>query len=118
MENTLDSFKSRFSSVFRPSPPFNSESHVIFSQSLLSNLLGGLSYFDGDTLVDESHAAEFSEASPLFWKDADKARRKGKPQAKGPFELLTHVPSRSVFPRGFLWDEGFHLLLVVDWDLD
>ena len=33
-------------------------------------------------------------------------------------ELFSAVPSRSSSPRGLLWNEGFHLLVVLEWDLD
>eukprot|EP01025_Chloroclados_australasicus_P010178 TRINITY_DN14015_c0_g1_i2.p1 TRINITY_DN14015_c0_g1~~TRINITY_DN14015_c0_g1_i2.p1 ORF type:complete len:873 (+),score=84.18 TRINITY_DN14015_c0_g1_i2:337-2619(+) len=61
----------------------------------LSNMLGGMGYFQGSSLVklQEEVIEEY-----------------------GPFSLYTAVPCRPKFPRGFLWDEGFHQLLVQQWD--
>ncbi|KAF2471559.1 glycoside hydrolase [Lindgomyces ingoldianus] len=118
VKNNFQSFQSRFSAVFNPNTPFGSESHTVFSQTLLSNLLGGLGYFYGDSLVDDSHAPEYEETAPNFWEKIAESRVRAKHSSKGSFELFSHVPSRPFFPRGFLWGEGFHLLLVLDWDLD
>ena len=86
---------------------------------MLSNLLGGIGYFYGDAVVDRSYASEYDEENEGFWEDTAEARaRSGVHKLEGPNELYTCIPSRTFFPRGFLWDEGFHLLPIIDWDMD
>ncbi|NXL68983.1 MOGS glucosidase, partial [Chordeiles acutipennis] len=67
-----------------------------FAQAALSELLGGVGYFHGRSLL----------RSPPH----------EQPVPAAPAALFTAVPSRSFFPRGFLWDEGFHQLLLGRWD--
>jgi hypothetical protein len=70
------------------------ESQRDLSQYALSNLLGSLGYSHGRFLASEGDQIAL----------------------RGPSELLAIAPSRSAFPRGFLWDEGFHLFLVNAWN--
>lgn len=85
---------------------------------MLSNLVGGIGYFYGDSVVDRSYAPEYEELNEGFWEEAAEARARVSPVPSDPAELFSTVPSRPFFPRGFLWDEGFHLMPIVDWDLD
>ena len=116
-ENTL-SFSNRFKEVLPPLQPFDSEEYSQFSKAMLSNLVGGIGYFYGESIVDRSYAPEYEEEDEGFWEDAADARARAKPVPDNPSELFTSVPSRPFFPRGFLWDEGFHLIPIMDWDTD
>ncbi|KAL2025044.1 hypothetical protein VTK56DRAFT_46 [Thermocarpiscus australiensis] len=118
VKEATESFGERFSSVFAPTPPFNADKFKKFGKSMFSNLVGGIGYFYGQSLVDRSYAPEYEEDSEGFWEDAAEARARHKEALEGPYELFTSIPSRPFFPRGFLWDEGFHLLPIADWDID
>ncbi|AET37655.1 mannosyl-oligosaccharide glucosidase Ecym_1427 [Eremothecium cymbalariae DBVPG len=80
-----------------------------FGIQTLSNLLGGLSYFHGKQIVDR--VSELDEES-------FETISLNHPEEEGPLSLFTFVPSRAFFPRGFYWDEGFHLLQVMEYDFD
>lgn len=80
-----------------------------FAQETFSNLLGGLSYFHGTHLVDRETAFDNENFDRIELLNSNE---------EGPLELFSMVPSRAFFPRGFYWDEGFHLLQLLDYDSD
>jgi len=90
-------FDERFETIFQLKNKQNFDSKKIqFARSTLSSLIGGISYFTGKSLV-----AKVNQKTPdEYWQTS----------------LFTAVPSRSFFPRGFLWDEGFHNLLIARWN--
>lgn len=118
IEDNSASFSSRFEEVLSPLEPFNSAQYSKFSKAMLSNLAGGIGYFYGESTVDRSYAPEYEEVDEGFWEEAAEARARAKPVPDNPAELFTSVPSRPFFPRGFLWDEGFHLIPIMEWDTD
>jgi mannosyl-oligosaccharide glucosidase len=66
------------------------EQGLQFSKEALSNLLGGFGYYYGPVQIKAGNSKYYDTPAALF----------------------TGSPSRSRFPRGFLWDEGFHLMLT------
>lgn len=113
-----ENFQKKFTRIFQPVKPFTNEDYRECSESMLSNLAGGIGYFYGDSLVDRSYAPEYDEEDEGFWEAATEARARNQPSQDPATELYTSVPSRPFFPRGFLWDEGFHLIPIARWDAD
>ncbi|KAL1306388.1 hypothetical protein AAFC00_005095 [Neodothiora populina] len=118
IESNNKAFAAQYEQAFQPSKPFDEPRYLEFSKSLFSNLIGGIGYFYGDAVVDRSYAPEYEEENEGFWQETAEARARNQQELEGPYELFSSIPSRPFFPRGFLWDEGFHLLPIIDWDVD
>jgi mannosyl-oligosaccharide glucosidase len=116
--DTSKSFRAKFADIFAPKAPFTNPKYKKFSQAMLSNLVGGIGHFYGDSLVDRSYAPEYEEENEGFWEETADARGRAQVNRDPPTELFTSIPSRPFFPRGFLWDEGFHLIPIAEWDID
>lgn len=119
IEDNQKTFLARFDKVFKREEPFNTKKYKEFAHNLFSNLLGGIGYFHGTSITDRTYASEYEEEEEGFWEAAQEAQqRPGAAREEGPLELFTSIPSRPFFPRGFYWDEGFHLLPISEWDMD
>ncbi|KAI9202677.1 glycoside hydrolase [Polychytrium aggregatum] len=123
-------FDERFEHVFALKDKGFAPDQIDFAKHLLSNMVGGMGYFHGTAIVDRALEGREDEEINDFVEDTaddddddyfggEKIEPiKPNPQLEGPFSLFTAVPSRPFFPRGFLWDEGFHELLIGTWDSD
>ncbi|KAL4859841.1 Mannosyl-oligosaccharide glucosidase GCS1 [Chlorella vulgaris] len=103
-----EAFEQQFATTFGTAagstsiPAVSSGTAATVARAALSNMLGGIGYFFGHSLVrttQQQHSKVVQRTAKL-WDTA----------------LYSAVPSRSFFPRGFLWDEGFHQLLIRRWD--
>ncbi|CAG9789851.1 unnamed protein product [Diatraea saccharalis] len=91
-------FDDKFENTFKLLEKGYPEEDVSIAKAAFSNMLGGVGYFYGAGRVQSQYTRE-----PVpYWRAP----------------LYTAVPSRSFFPRGFLWDEGFHGLLIGRWSVD
>lgn len=113
---TAETVDKRFRRAFDFHPPFNTEEYVTFAKEMYSNLAGGLSYFYGNQKVDRSKTAGDDDDDDEY--EGNENAATSMVIEEGPHELLTLVPSRSFFPRGFYWDEGFHLIPMLEYDAD
>ena len=88
-----ESFQQRFNRIFDLSSFSIRQQQA--AQAAISNLVGSISFFAGETVQIGS----------------DGQRVPGRYGT-----LFTAIPGRSYFPRGFVWDEGFHQLVVSEWN--
>ncbi len=97
-------YNDRFDSVF-PIPSnyeiADRDSLRSFSKAITSNLIGGIGYFHGTSIVDRGFAYEWDQEDNSAPEDT--AGEKKGPTLVDPKGLLTATPSRSFFPRGFYW---------------
>ncbi|CAD6885827.1 unnamed protein product [Tilletia controversa] len=93
-------------------------SMVSFAREITSSLIGGIGYWHGAGVVDRSFKHAYDAEEDGGDSDVDEDAATPNPQFTEETSLMSASPSRSIFPRGFYWDEGFHLAHIGVWDND
>ncbi|KAL0241510.1 hypothetical protein GEMRC1_006745 [Eukaryota sp. GEM-RC1] len=88
------SFNQKFDETYSLAPQYRSTGKLA-----LSNLFGGLGYWYGHSTVSQ----RTRKGSTSLYTTPDHSH-------------FGFSPSRSSFPRGFVWDDGFHLMVAIKFD--
>ncbi|WCJ38747.1 Mannosyl-oligosaccharide glucosidase GCS1 [Euphorbia peplus] len=102
LQEKQSEFSTKFEQSFNIAGKLDSES-VIVGKAAVANMLGAIGYFYGQSKISYPKNSNHHGRDNFI--------------AYWPADLYTAVPSRPFFPRGFLWDEGFHQLLIWRWDI-
>jgi Glycosyl hydrolase family 63 C-terminal domain len=111
-------YNERFKNIFPiPSsyPTTNPQSLENFSKSITANLLGGVGYFYGTSIINKKFSYEWDDDDVESSSDDSEDEEKG-PRLTEPRGLLTATPSRSFFPRGFYWFANKSLVFAATTD--
>ncbi|KAL0656410.1 hypothetical protein Bca4012_076994 [Brassica carinata] len=111
LEEKHIAFDAKFKECFHLYEKLDSETLMV-GKAAIGNMLGGIGYFYGQSKIKAPKSTQIIEFNVFQLQ----AKSEDEFLLYWPAELYTAVPSRPVFPRGFLWDEGFHQLLVWRWD--
>ncbi|VDN01031.1 unnamed protein product [Thelazia callipaeda] len=96
LQERVEEYEKKFETTYGLSAKGYPNFYQKLGRIALSNMLGSIGYSYGRNRVQGKYSSK-----PLLY---------------GPHSLLSTCPSRSMFPRGFLWDEGFHHLLFKKFD--
>lgn len=108
----IPALKEKYSRRFEemlPPPPGTPSSLIEFSKTLTSNLLAGVGYFYGESVVDKNFAYDWDQDEDA---PESKQAKQSNAELTEPKSLLTATPSRSFFPRGFYWSVSKHTILL------
>ncbi|PVV04350.1 hypothetical protein BB560_001152 [Smittium megazygosporum] len=145
-EAQIKKFDKKFNKIFMLENSNLDKNKITCAKRAFSNLMGGIGYFYGDEVIERVIESNVYKTPLKSSKEHGKPSQKikidqydldleenetpltEKPASKnaaiinnkdiGEDALLTATPNRSAFPRGFLWDEGFHQLLIGEFDND